>query len=255
MAKIHTRTFRVRWSELDANGRFAPENYLRYLIETAYDWGDSLGLGKDAYQDLGIYWLIREINLQILDTPQHNDVVDLTIWMVNWQKVRGSRCFEVRNPATGQLLAQGCQKIVVMDQKSNRPTTLGEDFIGVFKLEEPKQINLPAYSFSPVNPPAKVTDLQVRWGDLDAQDHVNNAVYLGYARQAVAELANMRSGQPVLAPTPSYLQLQYSYPAVWGDILEIGVYEERTADGQDYTLVKMAKASSGDLVADCVLVF
>ena len=39
MSKIFTRTFRVRWSELDASGTVAPAAYLRYLVETAYDWG------------------------------------------------------------------------------------------------------------------------------------------------------------------------------------------------------------------------
>ena len=58
MANIHQRNFIVRWSELDANGRFGLEHYLRYLIETAYDWGESLDLGHQAYEPLGIYWLI-----------------------------------------------------------------------------------------------------------------------------------------------------------------------------------------------------
>ena len=39
MSKIFTRTFRVRWSELDASGQVSPASYLRYLVETAYDWG------------------------------------------------------------------------------------------------------------------------------------------------------------------------------------------------------------------------
>jgi len=38
MSKIFTRTFRVRWGELDPSGTVSPVNYLRYLIETAWDW-------------------------------------------------------------------------------------------------------------------------------------------------------------------------------------------------------------------------
>jgi acyl-CoA thioesterase FadM len=44
MSKIFTRTFRVRWGELDPSGTVSPANYLRYLMETAWD-GNRLGLG------------------------------------------------------------------------------------------------------------------------------------------------------------------------------------------------------------------
>ena len=37
MSKIFTRTFRVRWGELDPSGTVSPANHLRYLIETAWD--------------------------------------------------------------------------------------------------------------------------------------------------------------------------------------------------------------------------
>jgi acyl-CoA thioesterase FadM len=37
MSKIFTRTFRVRWSETNADGEVDLASYLRYLIETAWD--------------------------------------------------------------------------------------------------------------------------------------------------------------------------------------------------------------------------
>ena len=255
MAKIHTRTFRVRWSELDANGRFAPENYLRYLIETAYDWGDSLGLGSAAYEDMGIYWLIRETAVEILDTPTHNDVVDLTIWMVQWQKVRGTRNFEVKHSATGQVIARGSQKIVVMDRNSNRPTALGEDFIGMFRVEDPRSLDIQAHPYTPSAAPVHIGHKKVEWQDLDAQNHVNNAVYLSYARQAIAEMLAEQGEQDGLAPTPAFIQLQYSLPAVWGDRLDLAIHEGTSPSGGKSYLVKMARENSGELIADCVITY
>ena len=66
MSKIFTRTFRVRWGELDPSGTVSPANYLRYLIETAWDFGDSLGLGANASQDLDLFWLIRDTEIRFL---------------------------------------------------------------------------------------------------------------------------------------------------------------------------------------------
>ncbi|HEX9389634.1 MAG TPA: acyl-CoA thioesterase [Anaerolineales bacterium] len=80
MSKIFTRTFRVRWAELDASGTVSPANYLRYLIETAWDWGDAVGLGVNDSRTLDLFWVIRETEIRFLRPLRHNDIFDFTIW-------------------------------------------------------------------------------------------------------------------------------------------------------------------------------
>ena len=59
MMKIFTRTFRVRWSEIDPTGHVYPSHYLRYLVETASDWGVAQ-LGEDYIEAYGQIWVVRE---------------------------------------------------------------------------------------------------------------------------------------------------------------------------------------------------
>jgi hypothetical protein len=69
MTKIFTRTFRVRWAELDASSAVSPANYLRYLMETAWDWGDAVGLGVNDSQTLDLFWVIRETEIRSSTLP------------------------------------------------------------------------------------------------------------------------------------------------------------------------------------------
>ena len=67
MPKIFTRKFRVRWSEIDTNGQVSPADYLRYLVETAFDWWDaSVKLGADDIEALGLFWVVRETELNFV---------------------------------------------------------------------------------------------------------------------------------------------------------------------------------------------
>src|ERR671912_982538 len=90
MSKIFSRTFRVRWGELDASGSVSPANYLRYLVETAWDWGAAIGWDVNYSQNPDVFWVIRETEIRFQRPLRHNDVFDFTIWMVNWQRVRGA---------------------------------------------------------------------------------------------------------------------------------------------------------------------
>ena len=92
MSKILTCPFRVRWAELDANGDVSPANYSRYVVETAWDWGDAVGLGVNDSQTLNLFWVIRESEMRFLCPLRHNDIFDFTIWLSSWQRVHGTRC-------------------------------------------------------------------------------------------------------------------------------------------------------------------
>ncbi|MDX9991093.1 MAG: thioesterase [Anaerolineales bacterium] len=258
MSKIFTRTFRVRWSELDASGTVAPAAYLRYLVETAYDWGANLGLGPKNDRLLGLFWLIRETEIRFLRPLRHNDLFDFTIWMVNWQRVRGTRCFELTLKDSAEIIAQGSQHIVAMDAQTGRPTSLPEDLINNFRLDQPRSFPFERFPkiAAPENP--LVMQRQVEWGDLDALEHVNNAIYVTYAEEAAAQDLATRGQTPAklaesnLRLATRRLQIQYLSPAVWGETLTISTHPLTASETDGLRYVGMAR-TDGSPVCECLL--
>ncbi len=258
MAKIFTRTFRVRWSELDASGQVSPGSYLRYLVETAYDWGDALGLGAKNDGVLGLFWLIRETEIHLIHPMVHNDVFEFTIWMVNWQRVRGTRCFEIKLKNSDRIIAQGTQHIVCMDRLTGRPTNPPEDIIDNFRLDEPRIF--PFERFPKIAPAksAYVSQRLVEWQDLDAFEHVNNAVYTSYAEEAAAQELSAHGWDPLrlsmqkLSISTQRIHIQYLSPAVWGENLIISTHSLHLQQDGGSRYVGITR-TDGSVVAECIL--
>jgi YbgC/YbaW family acyl-CoA thioester hydrolase len=259
MSKIFTRTFRVRWSELDASGQVGLASYLRYLVETAYDWGESLGLGAESVESLGLFWLIRETEIHLLHPLRHNDIFDFTIWMVNWQRVRGTRCFELKLKGSGAVIAQGTQHIVCMDVKTQRPASPPELIIDNFRLDEPRVFPFERFP-KLAAPPEKafISQRTVEWQDLDALEHVNNAIYVTYAEEAAAQELASRGWTPVklaerkLGVATRRVQVQYLSPAVWGETLTLTTYQLVLTETGGSRYVGMTRAD-GSPVCECLL--
>ncbi len=197
MSKIFTRTFRVRWAELDPSGTVSPANYLRYIVETAWDWGTAIGWGEKYSENPDVLWLLRESEIRFLKPLRHNDVFDLSIWLVNWQRVRGTRCFELIRRNGGEIIAQGTQQIVYVDAKTGRPINMPEEEIGKFRIKDPRAFPFERFPkvASAENP--FVTQRQVEWMDLDSYEHVNNVIYVNYAEEAAAQDFTARGWSPV----------------------------------------------------------
>jgi YbgC/YbaW family acyl-CoA thioester hydrolase len=258
MSKIFTRPFRVRWSELDANGQVSPASYLRYLVETAYDWGETLGLGAQSVETLGLFWLIRETEIHFLRPLHHNDQFDFTIWMVNWQRVRGTRCFELTLKDSGAVIAQGTQHIVCMDVKTQRPASPPEAIINNFRLDEPRSFPFERFPKVAASEMAVISQRQVEWQDLDALEHVNNAIYVTYAEEAAARNLATRGWPPAklaesqLRVVTRRVHIQYLSPAIWGETLTIATHPLTVGATGGSRYVGMARAD-GSSVCECVL--
>lgn len=256
MSKIFSRSFRVRYSDLDATGLVSPASCLRYLVETAYDWGEALGLGARDSERLGIFWLIRETELHLVRPLRHNDRFDFTIWMVGWQRVRGTRCFEITRE--GEVLAWGSQHIVCMDSATLRPTSPPEALIENFRIEQPRVF--PFERFPKLEPPADCFTFsrQVEWGDLDTLEHINNAVYVTLAEEAAARWRAERGWPPAklaeagLTPRTRRVHVQYLSPALWGETLQFCVSPRQSGETGGTLFVGMSRPD-GSRVCETLL--
>jgi YbgC/YbaW family acyl-CoA thioester hydrolase len=258
MSKIFTRTFRVRWGELDPSGTVSPANYLRYLIETAWDWGTAIGWDVNYSQNPDILWLIRETEIRFLRPLRHNDEFDFTIWMVNWQRVRGTRCFELTRKDSGEVIAQGTQHIVYVDAKTGRPTSLPDGEAEKFRLENPRVFPFERFpKILPADAPF-IMQRPVEWMDLDSYEHVNNVIYVNYAEEVIAQDFSARGWSPAklaesnLTIAPRRVQIQYLSLAVWGETLNISTHPLEVNDTGGSRYVGMSHAD-GSPVAECII--
>lgn len=229
MSKIFTRAFRARYSEIGSNGYVEPAHFLRYLIETATDWGAANQLGIEDSERIGLAWVIRETEIHFYRPFTFNQVCDFTIWLEEWRRVRGKRSFAARLQGSGELLARGVQQVVSLDALSLRPITPPEEFMQRFRLEDPEIFDARPSLKAPQTDRAPFRlRRNVAWRDLDVMQHVNNAVYLDYAVEALTSyLVSVQAFPADLSPQPGvwleFAHLKYLAPALWGDTLEIAV--------------------------------
>jgi acyl-CoA thioester hydrolase len=73
-------------------------------------------------------------------------------------------------------------------------------------------------------------DMPVRWRDMDALAHVNNASYLGYVEEArvgwFQSLSSDWSGAPS-SPVMAAVTMNYRKPARWPESLRVELFAER----------------------------
>jgi YbgC/YbaW family acyl-CoA thioester hydrolase len=217
-------------------------------------------LGDKASDEPGLYWVIRETEIQFFGSLHFMEEFDFTIWMLDWKRVRGTRAFVVKHNHTGVTIAQGVQQIACMDRETQRPVSPPADLIDNFRLDAPQEIPSQRFPRIPLLPGKSLNlQLKVSWQDLDILDMVNNAVYIAYAEEAVTQLLAKLGWSPIVLKTHGLerfvrrLHIQYHLPAIWGDTLDLTIFPLDLDDMGGSVCVDMKRLSDGASIASCIL--
>lgn len=232
MPLTHTRAFRVRHYECDANGYVAYANYLRYMQEAAFDASAAAGYDNVRYAEMKRTWLIRESDIEYIHPLRYGDSVAVKTWVIDFRRIRSYRAYEFRRIGSDELVAQARTDWVFLDSETLRPAAIPREMMTNFFPEGPPVQAPPRESFpTPSELPSNGFTVRRRagWRDIDPAQHVNNAIYLTYMVDCGVE-ATDSLGWPVerrraggFDVAPRRFRIEYKQPAVLGDDIGVAV--------------------------------
>jgi acyl-CoA thioester hydrolase len=225
---VYTAQVTVRHDELDRFGRLQPAVYLRYLAHAAVEASAAAGFDAAWYAAAGGVWLVRRSALAVTHPATTDERLGIRTWVEDFRRVRSHRCYEMYGTADA-LCATARTDWVYVDAGSGRPRRVPAEIEAAFGTTGRAQ-ERDAWTGPPPPPaPARATH-RVRLHEIDTFGHVNNAVYLDVAAQAMFDaLADAGwpldrlvddGGVPVLAAA----DLEYLEGARYGERLEIATW-------------------------------
>ena len=121
----------VRWTELDVNGHVNNTKYVEYLEWGRHEWCDRHGFSYDRLKNLGVIWVVVNVNLDYRQPCYQGD----RLRVVTWPRGRGRTSFTMAHRierADGTAAAEGVITLVTVDPDSRRAVPLPEEFARLF---------------------------------------------------------------------------------------------------------------------------
>lgn len=172
------REFRVRMSELDAEGRVRPSAVCGYLQEVASSHAAQLGVGMPLLAETAHTWMLSRLTVDFLDWPKWDETISVRTWPSG---VRGRllalRDFIVHG-ADGRVLAVANSEWLFIDISSGRISKLTPEIVALAPEGTPRA---PVEPGEPPDPKAPLGDgertsveIAVRNADADVNRHANH---------------------------------------------------------------------------------
>ena len=165
--RVYATERRVRLSDMDADGRVRLDAVARFLQDAAIDDVEETGWGIPEH-----LWVIRKIRVDVVAPLLRDRSVAIATWCSGVAAIAAGRRWSVRGDAGGHVEIDSVWIHLGPDQRPARIGDFGPYGLAAAGRAVSTRLTLP-------DPPADSG--RVPWAlrstDLDANGHVNNAVY------------------------------------------------------------------------------
>ena len=177
MKPIWEISIRIRAFDVDANDRLKVNTILDYFQDAASNDAERLNFGYSNFVPKGLTWVLSWAKFEFIRYPKFMDEFKIQTWGKKQHKLYSIRDYLMFD-LNEEIICRGTSAWLLLDSKSFRPKILPQNFPEI-KMNESKEAlaDLPQKII-----PAQQTEImyttQVRYSDVDMNQHVNNAKYI-----------------------------------------------------------------------------
>lgn len=185
--KILSENLRVRYRDVNREGKLKAVSWFGFMQEIAADHAETLGFGYTGMTELNVFWVLARMRLKILRQPRVEETLKLETWPGNFRRLFAARHFRFSD-ADGKEIAVASSQWMILSQENQRPQRV--EIVGD---KCPDTSDLPAYfDFSArlagVPSEGEAQLFPVRFSMEDVNGHLNNAEYMELAQDAAEQV-------------------------------------------------------------------
>jgi acyl-ACP thioesterase len=177
--QFHSHTLKIHSYEVDFNQRLTVTALFNYLQEIAWEHAHLLEYGWEHLLKKGWFWVLSRVEVEVFRLPKWTEEVTLITWPRGVDGVFALRDFEVYDSQGNKIIA-ATSSWLVLNIKTHRPVR--SDWYSDFNFANRSALGHNASKLvEPARNPEFTERFDVRIGDIDMNQHVNNVRYIDWA--------------------------------------------------------------------------
>ncbi len=193
---FHTKVF---YGDIDNSLNLSLSGALRLMQEAAVMHAAQSGYSVMDVERTRVVWLLVQWRVRLTGQVKWNEPVEVITWPQTMEKLTSNRCFRILD-AQGREVAIGESIWLLANADTGRVMRIPQEVADAYDLI-PDGVFEEPFEKMPHDIGEKTLSAKVERRDLDTNRHVNNLVYLDYAKEAL----------PVEIPLQDYPEVVIRY--------------------------------------------
>ncbi|MCM0649202.1 thioesterase [Clostridium swellfunianum] len=181
---IYEKEYEIHYYEVDNRGRALITSIVDFLGDIATKQSEELGIGIDYLKENKLAWVLYKWNIDMYKYPVYGDIIKIKTCPYSMRKFYAYRAFEIFN-SQGELLGKAESVWFLINLERRRPARIGQDIYKFYGLDVDDESILEIGDIEKLQNVNSEKMFNVRYSDIDTNQHVNNAKYIAWAIETV----------------------------------------------------------------------
>lgn len=178
-------SFKVRSNEVYVDGKTTMPAICNYLQEIAGDSAQQLGFSIEQLLSKNVTWVLTRLKVEMDLYPIWREKIEVETWPSGYDKMVATRDFRIWN-SKKEVIGKASSVWMLIDLTSRRPVMV-EPFLSEFAREnEDRALIIKREDrLKEITQATNSKLFNVRYGDLDLNNHVNNVHFVEWVLESV----------------------------------------------------------------------
>lgn len=210
---VYEKEYEIHYYEIDYNRRALITSLVDFFGDIATAQSEQLGVGIEYLKENNLAWVLYKWNIDVIKYPVYGEKIIVKTCPYSMKKFYAYRTFEVLNKE-GETIAKAESIWFLINLERRRPGRISEDVYKFYGLDYNDQNTL---EIEDIKKPDKIDSekiFNVRYSDIDTNQHVNNVKYIAWAIETVPM-------EVVLNYTLKNLKVTYEKETTYGETIKV----------------------------------
>lgn len=180
-----TIDYAIRYDDIDFTNKAFLPSIINYFTDLATYQATKVGLDVNTLMMVNRGWIICQWDIDILRLPTYGEKISVSTIPYAFKKFFAYRIFQIKDE-TGNILVEGKSSWMYLDTQRRRPIRVTYDDVKCFGINEDDEDILSVVKPEKVNDFTIECEFDVRYADIDTNNHVNNSKYITWALETLS---------------------------------------------------------------------
>jgi medium-chain acyl-[acyl-carrier-protein] hydrolase len=184
MSLITSKNYNVHYYEIDAKKRALISTIMNYLMDICSVQSDSHGVGVDYLIDNNKGWILTQWNIKLNRYPVYGEEVKVSTRANSFYKYYAYRTNYIED-SSSNLIVDGRSIWLLVDTNKRRPIKVSDDMYQAYNISKDETERFTHTSLKPLESWDNEKVFDVRYSDIDTNQHVNNVKYVSWIIESI----------------------------------------------------------------------
>jgi len=184
MVNSFTKKYEIHYYEVNSKLRCKLSSIINFICDVGTQQSEYLGDGMDYCVKNNCAWVFYKYDIKMYRYPVFGEAISVTTQPVGFKKFYGLRKYMI-NDEEGNLIGEALALFFLIDIKKRRPMRIQNEQYDFYGVDGDVDYDIGMDKIERNDEEQYHKQFDIRYSDIDSNNHVNNVKYVEWAIEAV----------------------------------------------------------------------